>query len=73
MSGLFATVSHALADNIDYYMVIFLIPGAFFGSRLGTVIHKKISSKSLRKYFAFVVLGAMLMVVAKLVSMLSGH
>ena len=69
MSGLFATISHAMAHNIDYYMVIFLIPGAFFGSRIGTAIHKKISSKSLRKYFAFVVLAAMLMVVVKLMMM----
>ena len=69
MSGLFATISHAMAHNIDYYMVMFLIPGAFFGSRIGTAIHKKISSKSLRKYFAFVVLAAMLMVVVKLMMM----
>ena len=69
MSGLFATISHAMAHNIDYYMVMFLIPGAFFGSRIGTAIHKKISSKSLRKYFAFVVLAAMLMVVVKLMIM----
>ena len=69
MSGLFATISHAIAHNIDYYMVIFLIPGAFIGSRIGSAIHHRISSKSLRKYFAFVVLAAMLMVVAKLIAM----
>ena len=70
MSGLFATISHAIAHNIDYYMVVFLIPGAFVGSRIGSAIHHRISSKSLRKYFAFVVLGAMLMVVGKLIAML---
>lgn len=70
MSGLFATISHAIAHNIDYYMVIFLLPGAFFGSRIGTTINRRISSKSLRKYFAFVVLGAMVMVVIKLIGML---
>lgn len=70
MSGFFATISHAFAHNIDYYMVIFLIPGAFFGSRIGLAIHNRISSKSLRKYFAFVVLGAMIMVVVKLVAMI---
>jgi len=70
MSGLFATISHALAHNIDYKMVAFLIPGAFIGSRIGTAIHKRISSKSLRKYFAFVVLAATGMVVIKLLNML---
>ncbi len=70
MSGLFATISHALQHNIDYKMVAFLIPGAFIGSRIGTSIHKKISSKSLRKYFSFVVLGAMLMVLIKIIKMI---
>lgn len=69
MSGFFATISHAFAHNIDYYMVVFLIPGAFFGSRIGLSIHNRISSKSLRKYFAFVVLAAMMMVVVKLIFM----
>lgn len=69
MSGLFATISHAFAHNINYYMVAFLIPGAFIGSKIGSVIHHRISSKSLRKYFAFVVLAAMIMVVVKLVAM----
>lgn len=69
ISGLFATISHAIAHNIDYYMVLFLIPGAFFGSRIGTIINHRMSSKSLRKYFAFIVLGAMVMVVIKLIGM----
>lgn len=69
MSGLFATISHAIHHNIDYKMVLFLIPGAFIGSRIGTTIHKKISSKSLRQYFSFVVLAAMLMVLIKLIKM----
>ena len=69
MSGLFATIPHAIHHNIDYKMVLFLIPGAFIGSRIGTTIHKKISSKSLRQYFSFVVLAAMLMVLIKLIKM----
>lgn len=73
MSGLFATISHAMAHNIDYFMVMFLIPGAFFGSRIGAMINKRISSKSLRKYFAFVVLAAMIMVVVKLIGMVYSH
>jgi uncharacterized membrane protein YfcA len=70
ISGFFATISHALAHNIDYKMVAFLIPGAFIGSRIGITIHKRISSKSLRKYFAFIILGAMGMVIIKIIKML---
>ena len=70
MSGFFATISHAIHHNIDYMMVAFLLPGAFIGSKIGTSIHNKISSKSLRKYFSFIVLGAMLMIVLKLIKML---
>ena len=70
MSGFFATISHAIHHNIDYYMVAFLIPGAFIGSRIGSAIHKKISAKSLRKYFAFVVIAAAVMVLIKLKSYL---
>ena len=71
ISAAFATISHIIAKNIDYYMVMFLIPGAFLGSRIGITIHKKISSKSLRKYFAFVVLGAAIMVLVKLIMMIN--
>jgi len=69
VSAAFATVSHIFAGNIDYCMVAFLIPGAFVGSRIGAFIHKKISSRSLRKYFAFVVLAAAIMVFVKLILM----
>jgi uncharacterized membrane protein YfcA len=72
MSGLFATISHAFSHNIDYYMVIFLIAGAFFGTKVGIAIHHKISGKSLRKYFAFVVLAAAVMVIIKVALMVTG-
>ena len=66
VTGLFATVFHVIHGNVDYPMVGALIFGAFFGTRLGVAIQKKISGKSLRKYFAFVVLAAALMVGIKL-------
>ena len=71
MSGFFATISHAFAHNIDYKMVLFLMPGAFIGSRIGTAINRRISSRSLRKYFAFIVLAAMFMVILKLAAMIT--
>jgi hypothetical protein len=70
ISGFFATVSHAMEGNVDYLLVIFLVAGAFFGTRSGAAIQKKISGKSIRKYFAFVVLAAVLMVFYKLYMMI---
>lgn len=70
VSGFFSTIIHAAKGNIDYALVVFLFFGAFFGTRLGGVIQKKISGKSIRKYFAFVVLAAALMVIVKIYFML---
>jgi len=70
VSAAFATVIHIWGGNVDYYMVAFLIPGAFIGSRIGSAIHKKISGKSLRKYFSLVVLAAAVMVLVKVILML---
>jgi len=65
-TGLFATVFHVLHGNVRYPMVAALILGAFFGTRGGVAIQKRISAKSLRKYFAFIVLAAAIMVSVKL-------
>lgn len=66
ISGLFATIVHSVNDNIDYILVGFLMFSAFFGTRIGAVIQRSVSGKSLRKHFAFVVLAAAVMVVVKL-------
>ena len=71
ISGLFATFFHAMHNNINYILVVALITGAFFGTKTGVKIHKKISGKSIRKYFAFVVLFAALMVIYKIIRIFS--
>lgn len=68
-SGFFATVTHALNNNINYPLVAFLVSGAFFGTRTGARIQKIISGKSIRKYFTFIVLAAVLIVTVKLLRM----
>ena len=70
LSGAFSTIFHAMDKNINYPLALVLIAGAFFGAKLGSIIHDRISAKSIRKYFAFVVLGAWLMVVIKLLKMI---
>ncbi len=69
-SGFFATVSHALENNINYILVAALVCGAFFGTKIGASVQKRVSGKSLRKYFSFIVLFAALMVLGKLIKML---
>lgn len=71
MSGLFASISHAINRNINYTLVVFLMSGAFLGTKIGIAIQRKTSGKSIRRYFAFIVLGAVIMVIYKLWAMLS--
>jgi uncharacterized membrane protein YfcA len=71
ISGLFATFFHAMHHNINYTLVAFLIIGSFFGTKTGVKIHKKISGKSIRQYFAFVVLFAAIMVIYKIIRIFS--
>lgn len=66
MTSLLATTMHAYKGNINYLLVIFLLSGAFIGARLGAVIQRRIVGKTIRKYFAFVVLSAVIMVLIKL-------
>ncbi len=70
VSGLFSTLFHALDGNINYILAVALIAGAFIGTRLGTRLNRKLEAGALRKYFAFVVLAAWLMILFKLAIML---
>ena len=66
-TGLFSTIFHVAHGNVNYPMVAALITGAFFGTRGGVALQKMMTGKSLRRYFAFVVLAAAVMVGVKLV------
>jgi uncharacterized membrane protein YfcA len=71
VSGLCSTVNHAIAGNVDYRLAVALLAGAFVGTRIGTVIRSRITGKSIRQYFTFVVLAALLMVLYKIYMMLT--
>ncbi|MCK5528789.1 MAG: sulfite exporter TauE/SafE family protein [Kiritimatiellae bacterium] len=66
VSAVLSSILHGVNNNINYTMVIFLVCGAIIGSRIGVALHHKISGKSIRKYFAFVVLTAVIMIGIKL-------
>lgn len=66
LSGLFSTFFHAVDSNIDYPLAAALFFGGFFGARTGSRLHAVSSDAVIKKGFAFVVLGAWLLVVFKL-------
>lgn len=68
-SCFFSTIGHALNGNIDYALVFILLTGSFFGTKSGAAMQKKISGKSIRKYFAVIVMAAALIVIGKLLKM----
>ena len=68
--GFFATICHAFEKNIDYTLSASLITGAFFGTKIGAGIQKRLSGKDIRKYLAFVILAAVLIVIFKLSKMI---
>lgn len=71
VSGGFSTLFHAIDRNIDYPMAVALMCGALLGTRCGAELQQRSTGKSIRKYFAFVVLLAWLLVIFKLASMFS--
>ncbi|MBF0244229.1 MAG: sulfite exporter TauE/SafE family protein [Planctomycetes bacterium] len=72
LTGLFSTVFYALDSKIDYTLAAALLCGAFLGTRLGAALQRRLSGKSIRKYFSLVVVAAVLMVSWKLWLMLFG-
>ena len=66
ISGAFGTLFHAVEGNIHYGLAGALVAGAFFGARMGVRLQKRLHAEALRRYFAWVVLGAWCMVMGKL-------
>ncbi len=71
VAGMCSTINHAVLGNIDYALVASLLLGSFSGTKIGTVIRGRITGRSIRRYFTFVVLAAVLIVIYKLYIMFS--
>ena len=86
VGGLLATVGHILAPpppeaeyvgqfgdigNVHCVLAVVLVAGSFFGSKFGNQLGRGLSGGSLKRYFAFVVLAAALIVVYKIAVLLS--
>jgi uncharacterized membrane protein YfcA len=70
MSGAVATATHALAGNADILVVVPLLVGGAIGVQFGAGLGAKLGGPQLRRYFSFVVLGAMALIAARIVSIL---
>jgi len=65
-AGGFSSLGHGIDKNIDYGIALPLIFGSFFGTSVGTNIARKLSGRSVRKYFSFILLTVLIMVLVKL-------
>jgi len=70
LSSFVATITHSLRGNTDLLLAIPLLLGGSAGLQLGVNLCSKLGGAQLRRYFTFVVLAAMLMVAAKLGSLI---
>jgi uncharacterized protein len=68
-ASIVGTLLHALAGNISLPLVLALLLGGTMGSQFGALLSARIESHKLRKYFAFVVVAAMLVISGKLCHM----
>jgi uncharacterized membrane protein YfcA len=68
-TSLLGTTLHALAGNISLPLVFMLLAGGTLGSQFGALLSPRIAGHKLRKYFALLVVAAMVMVAGKLAYM----
>ena len=68
-SSLFATINHAAYGHVDVSVVVPLLLGGFFGTRVGYATRRAVSGLSIRRYFGFVVVLAVGIVAFRLYRM----
>ena len=70
LSSLVATISHTVAGNTDIRLAIPLLVGGTVGVQIGITFCKRLAGLRLRRLFALVVMAAMVLVCAKVASIL---
>jgi len=68
LSSLVASVTHTLRGNTDLLLAIPLLLGGTVGVQIGVALCSKLGGCQLRRYFSLVVLAAMVLVAAKLMT-----
>ena len=64
--SLVATISHSIQGNSDLMLAIPLMLGGAVGLQIGVSLCERLGGTSLRRYFSFVVIAAMLLVLVKI-------
>jgi uncharacterized membrane protein YfcA len=70
LTSMVAAVSHAAAGNIDLPLLLVLLVGGTLGAQLGQQLCDRLSGARLRRYFCYVVLAVVLLVLAELIGIL---
>ena len=68
LSSFVAAINHAMAGNTDIRLVIPLLLGGTAGLQLGVALSSRLDGPKLRQYFSLVVVGGMVLVSAKLMT-----
>lgn len=70
LTSLVATVTHAAQGNVNMPVLMALLVGGSVGFQIGMAICGKLDGLRLRRYFCYVVLGVIVLVVARLLATL---
>lgn len=68
LTSMVAAISHASAGNVDVALLLVLLAGGTIGAQAGQSVCDKMAGPKLRRYFSYVVLGVVIMVLVQLLS-----
>ena len=68
LSSLVATIGHSMAGNSDFLLAIPLMVSGAIGLQLGVSLSERVGGPRLRRYFSLVVIAAMALVAAKIMT-----
>jgi uncharacterized membrane protein YfcA len=66
LAGFVSTASHAYRGNVDLRLVCLLLLGGTLGAQAGSRIAERLSSRKLRRWFAWVILASTTIILARL-------
>jgi hypothetical protein len=61
----YGSITHLFKGNIDFLLVGLILAGSIVGSQVGAILNKKMKKVSLRYYFSWVVLAAIIIIAIK--------
>jgi hypothetical protein len=68
LTSLVACINHAAVGNVDLPLLLMLLVGGTIGAQAGLSVCDRLSGARLRRYFSYVVLGVVIMVLVRLLA-----